>query len=37
MDFTDIDNIESKLKFAKTYLNLGEYPKKDEDYFKKWL
>lgn len=37
MDFTDINNIESKLKFAKTYLNLGEYPKKDEDYFKKWL
>ena len=24
-------------KFAKTYLNLGEQPKKDEDYFKKWL
>ena len=37
IDFTDIENIKSKLKFGKTFLNLGEYPKKDEEYFEKWL
>ena len=37
MDFTDIDNIKTKLKFDKTNLHLGRYPQKDEEYFKDWL
>ena len=37
IDSTNVNSIKHKLKFDRTFLNIGDYPNETEDYFKDWL